>query len=247
MHTETVSPTELPGLFHWSVRHNSALLVAVFLLLSGTQASAQIEPSAATKLHSQISLISGKSIGSIHLFGYADNREISTFGIRNFWPMGHFLASRFDYVTEVLPVVLLTGPSRYSADSRALTTQRSVSYGAGVTPIGARLLWRPGKSWKPYLLGDGGLLYFKQPALSPHGTHLNFSAEFGAGIQFRLPSQKQLSIGYSFYHFSNGDTGARNPALDSNLIYTAVTFNTPRIALPFHHTNSGSRNWSNPR
>ena len=223
-----------PDSFHWSFPQCSALILAIFFLFSGLKARAQTEPTEAAAPKSEINIVSGSSVGSIHLFGYADNREISLFGVRYFRPMGHFIASRFDYVTEVLPVVLLRGPSKYGADSRTLTSERTVSYGADITPIGARLLWRSGKLWKPYLLGDGGLLYFKQRALSTRGTHLNFSAEFGAGIQFNLRSQNQLSIGYSLYHFSNGDTGARNPALDSNLIYTAITFNPPRIALPFH-------------
>ena len=49
-----------------------------------------------------------------------------------------------------------------------------------------------------------------------------------AGVQIKVRPHTQLSFGYSLYHFSNGDIGVRNPALDSNFIYSTLNFDFHR-------------------
>jgi opacity protein-like surface antigen len=194
----------------------------VVFLLPGFHLLAQSNPS---PVESEISFVGGGSLGHVNLFAYADQRQLDLFGVqyaRHSW--GSLVTARVDYIAEVLPVVLLNEPKEYGTDSRALTKQRKWVYGAAIAPVGARLLWRRNKRWKPYLIGDGGVLYFKDRVLSTRGTHLNFSAEFGAGVQFRLYPRTQLRLGYSLYHFSNGDIARSNPGLDSNLIYMGLSF-----------------------
>ena len=84
-------------------------------------------------------------------------------------------------------------------------------------------------------MGDGGILYFKDRVLSTRGTHLNFSAETGVGVEFATSPQTNLRLGYSWFHFSNGDIAARNPGLDSNLIYAIFSFDLPRRRVPASH------------
>jgi len=217
----------LPGFGRWSRSPIPALFVilcALTFLLPGLRAFGQ----EAGAPEEEIGIVAGHSVGSIHLFGYADNREINVLGVQFAHPMGHILNARFDYMTEVIPVFVLREPKVYGADSRALDTEHKFVHGAGVSPIGARILWRPHSGWRPYLLGRGGILYFNDRVLSTKGTHLQFLAEFGAGVQIKIRPKTQLSLGYSFYHFSNGDIAARNPALDSNFIYCAVNFSFHR-------------------
>lgn len=57
---------------------------------------------------------------------------------------------------------------------------------------------------------------------------MNFSAQFGIGLQYRLDQHRELRLGYSLYHFSNGDIGRSNPGLDSGLIYTVLSFDLGR-------------------
>jgi hypothetical protein len=197
------------------------LLLVVFLLL-GFHLLAQSNPLPA---ESEISFVGGGSLGHVNLFGYADQRQLDLFGVqyaRHSW--GSLLTARVDYMAEVLPAVLLNEPREYGANSVALSNQRKWIYGANVSPVGVRLLWRRNKRWRPYLIGDGGVLYFKDRVLSTRGTHLNFSAEFGAGAQFRLYPRTQLRLGYSLYHFSNGDIARSNPGLDSNFVYVVFSF-----------------------
>lgn len=202
----------------------------VFLLSDPPQARSQVaSPTGKTTTESEIALVGGGSFGNIHLFAYAEDRRINPIGFeydRNCW--GKLLAARVDYVGEILPVVLLNEPAEYGPDSRALTMARQVQYGAGISPIGVRLLWRKNKALQPYLIGKGGILYFENRVLSPLATRLNFSAQFGGGVEERFTSRLALRLGYSDFHFSNGDIVARNPGIDMMYVNAGLSYRLDR-------------------
>jgi hypothetical protein len=50
--------------------------------------------------------------------------------------------------------------------------------------------------------------------LSSEGTHLQFSAEFGTGIQKALTNRIGFRLAYNDFHFSNGNIGRHNPGID---------------------------------
>jgi len=174
---------------------------------------------------SEIAIEGGSSVGNIHVFAYAEGRRINPFGIeydRHSW--GGLLGARVDYVAEFLPVVLLTEPAIYGADSRALTTARKTHYGVGFSPIGVRMLWRRNSKLKPYLMGKGGILHFHTHVLSPQSSKLNFSAEFGGGLQAGLTSRMDLRLGYTDFHISNGDISEHNPGIDFMYLNAGLVF-----------------------
>ncbi len=193
-------------------------IIASALLFCPTFASAQAaSPAGKRPIESEIAIVSGGSFGAIHVFAFAGDRRINTIGFeydRNSW--GKFLNARVDYVGEILPVVLLDEPAHYGLDSRPLpgTTGRQEQFGAGISPIGVRLRWKPFHSWQPYLVGKGGVLYYENRVLSPLATHMNFSAQFGGGVQRPISPRLNFRFGYSDFHFSNGDITARNPGID---------------------------------
>ena len=173
----------------------------------------------------EVSLEGGTSVGNIRLFAYAEDRRIYPIGFeydRHSW--GGVIGARVDYVIELLPVVLLNGPAKYDSHGTALTTARSTRYGAGFSPVGVRLLWRRNKILKPYLIGEAGILYFEDRALSTLGSHLNFSAQFGAGVEQTLSHKFELRLGFNDFHFSNGDIVARNPGIDMMAFNTGVAY-----------------------
>jgi hypothetical protein len=174
---------------------------------------------------SEISAIYGHTAGNIQIFGAAGDRQLEIFGFqyaRNSW--GGLFTARVDYLAEVLPMTLLFEPKVYSVKSTALTAARKTVYGADVKPIGVRLLWRRDERFKPYLESTGGVVYFTDRVLSTEGAHLNFSAEFGTGVQYTVHDRSELRIGYSLYHISNGNIARHNPGLDTNMIYAAWCF-----------------------
>ena len=206
-------PVDLGAAFR--ARLFCATTVALFLIAPGlTHAQKRLTP-ARQPPASEFVIEGGSSIGNIHVFAYADDRRINPIGIeydRHSW--GGFLGARVDYVAEFLPVVLLNEPAKYGLDSKVLTTARQTHYGVGLSPIGIRLLWRRHKTFKPYLIGKGGLLYFADRVLSAQASKLNFSAQFGGGVETTLPSGMEFRLGYSDFHFSNGDISPRNPGID---------------------------------
>ena len=162
-----------------------------------------------------IQIESGYSVGNFHLFAYDENRHILPIGIEAIHPIfGHLFRSELDYVGEVLPAVLLNEPAKYGADGRALTLQRRWQYGAGISPLGFRMIWRRPGTFQPYGIAKGDILYFKNRVLSTQGTHLQFGSEIGLGIQKALNSRLGFRAGFSDFHLSNGNIGRRNPGID---------------------------------
>lgn len=217
MRAENSCTRDFVSAFHSAAGQSlRTLFCASLCLMAVTVACAQRPAAPAGSLvESEAIVTSGSSIGNVHVFAYADDRRINPIGVeydRNSW--GKLLGARVDYVGEVLPVVLLEEPALYGPDSRRLAPGNQEKYGFGVSPIGVRLHWRRGRDWQPYLIGKGGILLFTTPVLSPQATRLNFSAQFGAGVEKRLTRRLGLRLGYSDFHFSNGDDAARNPGID---------------------------------
>jgi hypothetical protein len=166
-------------------------------------------------VQSELAIEGGSSVGNIQIFAYAEGRRINPIGFeydRHSW--GGFLGARLDYAAELLPALLLTGPAKYNVHSQPLTTEQSTQYGTGFSPAGARLLWRRDRRFKPYLFGKGGVAYFEDRALSTEGTHLNFTAQFGGGVEERLSGRWDLRTGFGDFHLSNGDIARHNPGVD---------------------------------
>lgn len=199
--------------------------VAFCAFASARGAAQERGPAVKIPPQSEIAIEGGSSVGNIHVFAYADGRRINPFGLeydRHSW--GGLLGARVDYVSEFLPVVLVNEPAIYGADSRALTAARKTHYGFGFSPIGVRMLWRRNSNFRPYLIGKGGILYFHTHVLSPQSSKLNFSAQFGGGLQAGLTSRMDLRLGYTDFHFSNGDISGRNPGIDFMYLNAGMVF-----------------------
>jgi hypothetical protein len=213
---------------HFQRTERSLAFIAAALILLPSFLSAQSQsPSAKKPVESEVAVISGGSFGAIHVFAFGGDRRINTIGFeydRNSW--GKFLNARVDYVGEILPVVLLNEPASYGPDSRPLpgTTGRQEQYGAGISPIGVRLRWKPYHSWQPYLIGKGGVIYYQNRVLSPLATRLNFSAQFGGGFERPVSQRLNFRFGYSDFHFSNGDITGRNPGIDFMYINAGLSY-----------------------
>lgn len=199
---------------------------AAFFSLVSQPAPCQQRPEIASSgPESEIAIESGASVGNVHIFCFADNRRLTPFGFeydRHSW--GHLVGAHVDYVGEVLPVVLVNEPASYRLDSTALTTARKVHYGFGLSPIGVRMMWRSDRSFSPYLIAKGGMIYFKDRILSAQSMKLNFTAQFGGGVETTLRSGLGLRLGYSNFHISNGDVAPRNPGIDFMFINAGLSF-----------------------
>ena len=99
----------------------------------------------------------------------------------------------------------------------ALTTT-----GAGIYPMGLRLLFSSSGPLRPFLAGHTGLLYFSGPVPDERGRHLNFAAALGGGLSVSLSARLSLTVGYRYHHLSNGFRGSINPGFDANVLYLGL-------------------------
>lgn len=164
---------------------------------------------------SELQIEYGQSVGNMHLFAYAENRKIHIAGIEyDRHCFGRLFKADFNYMAEVLPLVLMDEPAQYGTNGKALTFARRQRYGGGFTPLGLRLLWRRPGQFQPYFNVKGGFLFFRDPVLSSDGTRMNFSAEFSLGIERAVTHRIGFRAGYSDFHISNGNIGQHNPGID---------------------------------
>jgi hypothetical protein len=173
---------------------------------------------------SEIQIEGGGSVGNVRFFGYAADRRILPFGFEyDRHSFGGFIGCKVDYVAELLPVVLVNEPAKYGVDGTALTSARQWQYGAGFSPLGARMMWRRPGQIQPYLIGKGGAMYFKNRVLSTEGTHMQFSAEYGVGAEKLVNDKMGFRLAYNDFHFSNGDIGRHNPGIDFMELQAGLT------------------------
>lgn len=130
------------------------------------------------------------------------------------------------YTADLVPAAFLNYPD-IEVLSTVPPTARSVRptrYAFGVAPLGLQVNFRPRKNVQPFIGASGGLLYFNQRTPNFTGTRLAFTADVGGGIEFKLKKKRALTVGYKYYHISNGDRGLSNPGFDNNLFYIGYTF-----------------------
>jgi len=166
------------------------------------------------------------SYGNYMVFGGAENAKLYAAGMeydRELWP--DLFHTRVDGVMEVLPVLLLTQPRSADIWGDSLSKRRTIVPGAGITPIGFRLLWRDGREIMPYFETKASVLGFTQKALSPDATYENWSFHLTTGIKLRLKGRYDLRLGLlSDLHFSNAFVVRSNPAADLMNVNVGIVY-----------------------
>lgn len=164
----------------------------------------------------------GLSLISGHLFGYAgdvkympiDVRYSYRFLVHDHWTMR--------YSPEVTALGMLDWPTPPPLGS-APYDLRKRTYGAGVSPEGFQVDFRPHSRWQPFLSNNGGFIYFADRVLSPQGSHFMYTVDFGGGINIFHHERQAITIGYRYTHMSNADISAHNPGTDANVFYVGVS------------------------
>ncbi len=135
-------------------------------------------------------------------------------------------AVNIKYTADVIPAAFLNYP-----DVEVLSTVppsarlvRPTRYGFGLAPLGLQANFRPRKPVQPFLAISGGFLYFNQRTPNFVGSRFAYTADIGGGIEFKLKEKRSVTLGYKYYHISNGDRGIENPGFDNNLFYIGYTF-----------------------
>jgi len=140
------------------------------------------------------------------------------------------------YVADFIPVAIMNYPRDREFQTSTGTTEiihdRKTVYGFGIAPGGLQLNFRNRKKYQPFIAGNVGIMYlteivpdFRTP-LHPRatGAKINYTAEFGAGLEIGLKENRNFFVGYKYHHLSNLYTGNINIGYNSNMIYAGMMF-----------------------
>ncbi len=132
------------------------------------------------------------------------------------------------YTLDLVPAAILSNPDfrlvQTGVNSITVEQYRRRAYAFGIIPVGLQINFRPRKNIQPFVEGSGGFIYFDKRIPSEIGTHFTFTADVGAGAEFRLKKSRAVTVGYKYFHLSNGNRGIENPGIDNHLIYVGYIF-----------------------
>jgi hypothetical protein len=173
-------------------------------------------PSGKQPVASEIAITGMAPYGDYRLYSTTVRCDAWTVGVeydRHSW--GYFLKSQFDYVVEVIPVVILSQPAVSDFWGNAKSPNQQLVPGLSISPFGFRLLWRPKKAIRPYVTGKLGAIAFTKKAFSQNASYANFNVQADFGILFKLTERVDLRLDpFVFFHVSNGYLAASNPGMD---------------------------------
>jgi opacity protein-like surface antigen len=131
------------------------------------------------------------------------------------------------YTADVIPAAFLNYPDFDivpTGNTFTINETRPTRYALGVSPLGVQANFRPRKKIQPFIEATGGFLFFNKRTPNYFGTRFAFTADVGGGVEFKLKNKRAFTVGYKYFHISNGNRGIENPGFDNNLIYVGYTF-----------------------
>jgi hypothetical protein len=131
------------------------------------------------------------------------------------------------YTADIVPLVVLSHPrpKRDQAEGSPATggLQRTTVRGTGLAPIGFRFNFRPRSRAQPFLDLKVGYVLFSERIPTDRGTHFNFTAQSGGGLQILTGPRTSITFGSRFHHISNGGRGLTNPGFNTVMLYTGFS------------------------
>lgn len=166
----------------------------------------------------EFSIWAGYAFDSIQLWGKTPEATLGLFGIRYNRKILNIHRSTLEYSLDVNLYARYTYPEfTYERRKNSIT-------GAGFSPLGLQFNFLNRSRLQPFLKTSGGLMFLTQPFPKLGGRKINFTFGIGGGIEYMLTSYISFSLGYRYFHLSNGETGLVNPGIDSNFFYGGITF-----------------------
>lgn len=165
------------------------------------------------------------SFANGHVFGFAQDRSVQRFSLRYGRLLWHDFGMSLRYQAEAVPA-LIVGEPRFPLLTGHAAPGSPVDhvYGAGLSPVGAKMNFLTRRRVQPFLTSDGGFVYFSRKLLAAQTTQFNFTIHVSAGAELFVTPRRALEFGYMFHHFSNANLGNRNPGLDAHMLFVGVAF-----------------------
>jgi hypothetical protein len=168
----------------------------------------------------------GGSVGGPTLIGTTDETRLGLFAFRYARVLSRGYNLAFKYTLDV-PFAQLSYPSTHvvstpSAGSGILRERKNIT-GAGLSPVGFQVNFRRREHVQPFVQASGGFLYFGERIPDSDGARLNFTTDFGGGVEWKKGARRSWTFGYRYHHVSNGYRAVVNPGFDSNLFYAGFS------------------------
>jgi hypothetical protein len=105
-------------------------------------------------------------------------------------------------------------------------TIRTTTYGVGITPANFRFLFRANKRVKPFAQAGAGIVMYNHPMPIPETRRFNLTGDFGGGVMIHSSPDRAWTIGYRYFHISNGNLTEKvyNVGYNANSIYLGYWF-----------------------
>lgn len=206
------------------------LLAIVLAGAAGSQASEGVAPEARSfdlaKGANEIGIWGGGAF-SVSTIGGLDEVETEgrRVGVVSF-RYGRVLLRRdafaLEYFADLIPFALQTNTIVVAGDGSGAFV-RTNAHGAGLAPLGARIVFRPGSRVKPYVGVSGGALLFDEEVPLPGANKFAWTADLEMGGQIWTGGRSSLTLGLRYHHISNANTGDVNPGLNAFVFFAGFS------------------------
>jgi hypothetical protein len=161
----------------------------------------------------------GLALMSGHLWGEAGDVKYMPIDVR--YSYRFLLHERWAlrYSPEITALAMIDWPTPEGA---APLNLRKRSYGSGLSPEGFQADFFPRSRVQPFLSNNAGFIYFANGMLTPQGSKLVYTVDFGAGVNIFRKMTQVVTIGYRYQHLSNANSGWHN-GTDANTFYVGVS------------------------
>lgn len=188
------------------------------------------ESSSRTPVESEIIFEGMQSLGHFNIFASPGSSYYSIVAVEyDRHSFGRLLGARFDYSAEIMPVIILSQPSKTDIWGNRQSKTFETFPGVGIAPIGMRLLWRDRERFKPYMVAKGGMTGYTRKAFSQYSSYQDFSLQVSIGMQVRLNDRWDVRTGFEYFHQSNGFSVPSDPGLDSMACRGGLSYHLGRV------------------
>ena len=202
------------------------LALCLFLVLAALPARGGLCSAPSGDPRHDFEFLAGYSPGSsTFLIGRAPDRRFAIAGFAYSYRCLLERSLAISYTGTVLPAAILFEPAEtyYLGGSPAAEFRYPAHavYGAAVEPVGFTFEFARRRRLEPIVELGVGIVASTEPVPFniPGGTGLNFLAELGGGVRWKLTRTRAVEAGYRLMHISNANTTGVNPGIDNHVLW----------------------------
>lgn len=197
------------------------LLVAAAAPLMQAQTSVGLSQPASIPYggHHEFGALVGYSPFSGPVWGYDQNVRYSPTVLRYSFLLQTHRFWTLRYAPELTALSVMHEKAPSTTNPAAPITH----LGAGVSPEGFQVVFRPRDRVQPFLSNAAGFIYYADRVLSPQGSQFMYTIDFGCGVNLFTSRRNTLTLGYRYQHLSNANISYHNPGTDADTFYVGFS------------------------